>query len=336
MTCNRLLLRIMSVDCLNPSEDLGPNECLEVGESSDPWCEYVLDPLSDGDRLDKVLTLHLNGQVSRQQLQKSFEQQQVLLNGVPVSKDCRAANGGVLRYRLIDLVPTELKPIDLEMTYLFEDEHIVVVDKPAGLVVYPGHGKEEVSVVQAVLSHCPLSAASGKDRPGIVHRLDKETSGVMVLAKTDKAYHKLVKLFAAREIKKIYWALVKGIPRLRSGVIQLPIMRHSTVKTKMMTHARGLQARTDWVIETTFQRCSLLRCTLHSGRTHQIRVHLSAIGHPVVGDREYGYGDQKLPPTNRFFLHAHILGFSHPLTHQPLTFTSELPEDFKGYVGLCG
>jgi len=202
--------------------------------------------------------------------------------------------------------------------------------------VHPGAGTGDDTLVHALLAHCAggLSGVGGVERPGIVHRLDKETSGVLLVAKSDAAHRGLAEQFAGRHLRKEYLALVAGVPRLASGVIERAISRHPVHRERMTVGEGGRPARTDWtVLETFGAAAALLRCRIHSGRTHQIRVHLKSIGHPVLGDRTYGWKPdpaRATPP--RVMLHAERIAFLHPITARPLDLRAPPPADFEGQL----
>jgi len=231
----------------------------------------------------------------------------------------------------IDLLP-EAIPLDV----LFEDDDLIVINKPAGLTVHPGAGCREHTLVNALLSHCAtLSGIGGIERPGIVHRLDKETSGCLVVAKNDAAHRDLSKQFAARTVEKIYLALVAGKLRKPAGVIEEKIGRHPVHRQRMSaTSPRGRAARTEYRVVRSSDQASLVECRLHSGRTHQIRVHLHHLGHPVLGDKIYAPRFAK--NFARQMLHAWTLGFRHPGTGEWKHFEAPLPADFKEAIAQTG
>jgi 23S rRNA pseudouridine1911/1915/1917 synthase len=221
---------------------------------------------------------------------------------------------------------------DLPLEILYEDAELLVINKAAGMVVHPAVGNWSGTVVNALLHHCEdLSEEGGDERPGIVHRLDKETSGCLVVAKTDAAHRALSQQFAGREVRKIYLALALGVFRQSSGTVDAPIGRHPVHRQKMavLPPGKGRESRTDWRVlgELDFgaQRVTMVQCRLHSGRTHQIRVHLAHLGHGLLGDATYG----RRAGAERQMLHAWQLGFFHPRTREWLVFTSPLPADFQ-------
>ncbi len=254
-------------------------------------------------------------------------------------KTDEVVSGRLPRAEPIDLIA---EPIPLDV--LFEDRHLIVVNKAPGLVVHPAAGHACGTLVNALLHHCPdLEGIGGERRPGIVHRLDKDTSGALVVAKTARAHHELSRQFKSRSVQKQYLALVYGEPPTEGGEINLPVGRHPIERKKMATTGSGGRpALTLWQVRRRFAGAALLKLDLKTGRTHQIRVHCQAMGHPIVGDRVYGqrrtlsrlaksspalYHAAKQAP--RQMLHALQLGFSHPLTAEPICFKASLPEDMK-------
>ncbi|MCB1003343.1 MAG: RluA family pseudouridine synthase [Acidimicrobiales bacterium] len=226
-----------------------------------------------------------------------------------------------------------------ELRVLHEDEDVLVVDKPAGLVVHPGAGHDRGTLVQGALAHAPgLAGVGDPARPGVVHRLDHGTSGLLVLAKRDDAYDSLVAQFGARTVERRYRALVWGHPDDDVGLVDAPIGRSIRRPTRMTVSASGREARTRYEVQQRFTapvEVALLACRLETGRTHQIRVHLSAIGHPVVGDDQYG-GERGVLSPGRPLLHAETLGFVHPGTGRPVSFRSALPADFRDVLERLG
>jgi 23S rRNA pseudouridine1911/1915/1917 synthase len=279
-------------------------------------------------RLDRYLAAQLTN-YSRARLQQLIRAGFVRLNGAPARpRDL------VRRDDRIELTEPPADKIDnlpeaIPLDILFEDDDLIVIDKPAGLVVHPGAGHKEHTLVNALLHHCPnLSGIGGQERPGIVHRLDKETSGCLVVAKNDEAHRGLSAQFAARTVEKIYLALVTGKLRKPTGTIEEKIGRHSVHRQRMsVTARRGRPAKTEYRVLRSSEKFSLIECRLHSGRTHQIRVHLHHLGHPVLGDKIYGRKTAKDFP--RQMLHAWKLGFEHPRTKEWQRFEAPIPEDFR-------
>jgi 23S rRNA pseudouridine1911/1915/1917 synthase len=223
------------------------------------------------------------------------------------------------------VVPTDLRPEAIPITFLFEDEFLAVVNKPVGLVVHPGAGQVDGTLVNALLHHCTtLSGIGGEFRPGIVHRLDKETSGCLVIAKNDEVHHRLSRQFANREVDKIYLAICRGIFRQKSGDIREPIGRNPLHRKKMAVTAKGRDAHTRFEVIKEVRDNSVVLCRLLTGRTHQIRVHLLHLKHPILGDGLYG----TRASAGRLMLHAWRLGFRHPVTQNWMEFRAEVPQEF--------
>jgi 23S rRNA pseudouridine1911/1915/1917 synthase len=285
----------------------------------------------EGERLDRVVSL-LTG--------CSRSESAALVTGGLVTVDGAVATAGKQRVvagqvvtvpragRAPEAGPGPDPSVDVDVIY--EDDGVVVVDKPAGLVVHPGAGHAAGTLVNGLLARYPEMAAVGEaHRPGIVHRLDRDTSGLLVAARTPAAYDGLVAALAARQVTRRYQALVWGVPEVRQGIVDAPIGRSARRPTRMAVVATGREARTRYEVVTEYGApvaCSLLRCQLETGRTHQIRVHLAAIGHPVVGDRDHG-GVRRALAAPRMFLHAEHLAFRHPVDGRPLAFDSPLPPD---------
>jgi 23S rRNA pseudouridine1911/1915/1917 synthase len=290
----------------------------------------------DGQRLDRVVAL-ITGR-SRAEAARLVDDGAVLVGGVAVtSRAHRVAEGDRLDLDVPDrpeAVPLAAEP-DVAVPVVHEDAHLLVVDKPAGLVVHPGAGQTSGTLVNGLLARYPEVRDVGQaDRPGIVHRLDKGTSGLMVVARTGEAYEALVALLAAHEVERGYRALVWGAVESPTGLVDAPIGRSSRDRTRMAVTVDGKPARTRYevvrVLHTPVEVTELC-CRLETGRTHQVRVHLASIGHRVVGDARYG-GQRQSLPLARPFLHAERLGFDHPVTGEPLAFTSALPADLAAVL----
>jgi 23S rRNA pseudouridine1911/1915/1917 synthase len=284
-------------------------------------------------RLDQFLAKRLP-EFSRSRLQQLIRGGFVRLND-STSRPRQIVRGGdKIELTEPPLEKIETLPEQIPLEVLFEDNDLIVINKPAGLVVHPGAGHREHTLVNALLNHCAtLSGIGGKERPGIVHRLDKETSGCLVVAKNDATHRDLSKQFAARTVEKIYLALVAGKLRKPAGVIEEKIGRHPIHRRRMSaTTLRGRAAKTEYRAVRSSDRATLIECRLHSGRTHQIRVHLHHLGHPVLGDKVYAPRLAKDFP--RQMLHAWKLGFRHPRTEEWKNFEAPLPPDFATAIRL--
>jgi len=279
---------------------------------------------SAGVRLDRFLADHCPG-ISRSQLQKLVEQDFVLVNGMPFKAGRKLSPGDAVNVTLPEAEPEEPGAESISLNIVYEDEHLLVIDKPAGLVVHPAPGHSRHTLVNALLAHCPeLARAPKRDRPGIVHRLDKDTSGLMVVAKSTEVQERLIHQFSSRTVKKTYLALVDGIVTERQGVIEGPIGRDPDDRKLMAIVEGGREARTRFRVVEYHGTHTLLEAMPETGRTHQIRVHLAAIGHPVCGDRMYGRKSSQL---RRQFLHAARLAFVHPVTGKSMEYSSPLPAE---------
>ncbi len=284
-------------------------------------------------RADKILAQAFP-EHSRTAIQRAFDAGLVSCSGRILAKKDDVRSGDVIEFALPPTRETDLTPADIPLDVLFEDEHMIALNKTAGMIVHPGAGTGDDTVVHALLSHCEgeLSGVGGVERPGIVHRLDKETSGVLLVAKSDAAHRGLASQFAGRELKKEYLALIAGVPDLLSGVIDRAIARHPIHRHRMTVGEGGRPSRTDWErVEAFPPIAALLRCRIHTGRTHQIRVHLKSIGHVLLGDAVYGWkADPRLPEQPpRVMLHAEHMAFLHPITGRAMDIRAPLPEDFR-------
>ncbi|MFL6542902.1 MAG: RluA family pseudouridine synthase [Chthoniobacterales bacterium] len=286
-----------------------------------------------GMRLDQFLAAELP-QFSRSRIQQLIRDGFVTLNKARPRPRDAVRSGDRVCLTEPQLTAIDAKPEEIGLDILHEDDDLLVINKPAGLVVHPGAGNREHTLVNALLAHCrDLSGIGGKERPGIVHRLDKETSGCIVIAKSDTAHRALAAQFAGRTAEKVYLALIRGTLPKRSGVIDAPIARHKINRKKMaVARSGGRAARTEYRVLQIGNGISLLECELHSGRTHQIRVHLHHIGHPVLGDKLYGSAGRGVYP--RQMLHAWKLGFAHPRTEKQVRFEAPVPADFAAAIPL--
>lgn len=291
-------------------------------------------------RADKILAQAFP-EHSRTAIQRAFDAGLVLVGDNVIKRDHALSENDVVEFSLPDTRPSELKAVDIPLDVLFEDKHLLAINKASGMIVHPGAGTGEDTLVHALLAHCEgeLSGIGGVERPGIVHRLDRETSGVMLVAKTDAAHRGLSEQFSERTLEKQYLALVSGAPSLLSGSIRKPIGRNQAQRHKMTVveaDQGGRDAHTDWeVVEKFAGVAALIRCTIHTGRTHQIRVHMKALGHVLMGDLVYGWKpDARVnPQSERVMLHAEHLVVTHPVTGKKLDLRAPIPEDMKTVVG---
>jgi 23S rRNA pseudouridine1911/1915/1917 synthase len=284
-------------------------------------------------RIDRYLAERFPS-LTRSAVQRLIDEGAVLVNGRPTRPSYRPVAGDAVSLRLAEPEPHRLEPEPLPLNVLYEDEHLLVLDKPAGMVVHPGAGRASGTLVNALLAYRPdiVRADLDPQRPGIVHRLDRETSGLLVVAAHREAQAALQAMFKRREVHKGYLALVVGVLTPERGAIEAPIGRDPIHRRRMAVLAEGGRfARTEYVVREVIGSYALLEVTLVTGRTHQIRVHLASIGHPVVGDRVYGRRRETLH-VPRQFLHAWRLSFEHPVLRTPLAFEAELPADLAGIL----
>jgi 23S rRNA pseudouridine1911/1915/1917 synthase len=297
-----------------------------------PAATYTVPAGSRRERADKVLAAAFP-EHSRAAFQRALEAGLVKADGKVIGQADDVKAGQVIELSFPETKPAELKPVEIPLDVIFEDKHLIVLNKAAGMVVHPGVGTGEDTMVHALLAHCAgeLSGIGGVERPGIVHRLDRETSGLLVVAKHDAAHRALADQFASRTLKKEYVALVSGVPKTASGTIDRSIARHPVHRHRMTTGEGGRPSKTDWSVEKSFgDKAALVRCRIHTGRTHQIRVHLKSIGHAVLGDDTYGWKqDPVMPAVPRVMLHAEHLVFTHPVSGKVMDLTAPLPADFK-------
>ena len=301
-----------------------------------------VEPADSGRRLD-VYVGALIPDCSRSTAATLIHNGNIQVNGAVKKPGYRVKPGDEVNGHIPPPAPILFKPEPIPINILYEDDHIIVVNKQSGLVVHPAPGHYSGTLVNGLLYHCPLIAGIGAAlRPGIVHRLDKDTSGVLVVAKNDKAHRHLAKLFKARKVQKKYLALVYGAMESDSGKISLPIGRHPLDRKKMSTKSSKTRiAETTWQIKERFETASLIELDLKTGRTHQIRVHCAAIHHPVIGDPVYGRrnawknvarGRDLFGSIHRQMLHARCLEFSHPATQETVCFEAPLPADMQGVI----
>jgi len=307
-----------------------------------------------GTRLDQWLAAQLP-EVSRVRVQQLIEQNKILLNGSTPKPSLRLRGGEEIAITgVVELPPLKAFAEDIPLDVVYEDESLAVINKPAGMSVHAGSGKDEAgnrgTMVNALLHRFSnLSQAGGELRPGIVHRLDKETSGLVLVAKNDLAHRKLAEQFSRREVKKTYIALVHGVMKQAKGTINAPISRDLIRRARMTTRRTGgREAITHWTVKKQIEgphgKFSLLEVKIETGRTHQIRVHLASIGHPVVGDTLYGAPRPEsylgtatgVASLERNFLHAFELQFRHPISNRPLSFQQPLPAELTNFLRQIG
>lgn len=289
-------------------------------------------PEDQSGRVDKLLA-EKYADFSRGFIKQCIEEGKIVnLDGSSIEPKKKIYPGDQLRVSLVRPKIDKLKPYKHKLSILFEDQHLLVIDKEAGMVVHPGDGTDGQTLVHALLHHCPknLSPVGVPLRPGIVHRLDKETSGVMVVAKSESAHHSLVDQFANRETQKWYQAIVSG-NLSGTGEFNQPIGRHPSVRVKMTVTDKGKPALTQWkVLDRYGKSYTHLECQILTGRTHQIRVHFSSSGHVLAGDKTYGFKEKKERDVifKRVMLHARKLSFKHPASREQVSFMAPLPDDF--------
>ncbi len=302
-----------------------------------PVPEFTVPDALAGERVDRAVALLMGW--SRAEVQTLIDAGAVTVDGVAIAKSHRLDAGATVRVDgapAVTAIPTADPAVEVPIAYA--DADVVVVDKPANMVVHPGAGHESETVVHGLLARFPEIAAVGDPyRPGIVHRLDRDTSGLFVVARSARAYESLVAQLSARSVERRYDTLVWGALAARRGVIDAPIARSQTRRTRMAVREEGRSARTHYEVEAHWRRpgVSRLECRLETGRTHQIRVHLAAIGHPVVGDATYG-GYRESLALRRPFLHAATLAFVHPGTGEIVRFTSPLPPELVAVLTDLG
>ncbi len=298
----------------------------KAAETVEILCDY------GGERTDSFLSSKLDG-YSRSYIQKLIEQNLVEVNGKPVKANNRLKTGDIVTVRIPEVRKLETEAENIPLDIIYEDDDIIVINKPKGLVVHPAAGNYTHTLVNALLHYCPddLSDINGVIRPGIVHRLDKETSGLIVVAKNNKAHQELSKQLKNHNIKRIYYAVTDGIIGTEKGRIEAPVGRHPTERKKMSVNLKnGREAVTHFTVLERFKDTTLVMLELETGRTHQIRVHLEYIGYPVLGDAVYGRkGANKKYGLKSQALHAKKLVLTHPATKKLMEFEAPLPEYFE-------
>ena len=300
--------------------------------------EYLLtvDEDHDSDRIDRYVCDVL-ADLSRSYIQKLIENGNISVeSGKKVKSSLKVASGEVIKVITPDAVIPDIVPEDIKLDILYEDSDVLVVNKPKGMVVHPAPGHYEHTLVNALMHHCgeDLSGINGVMRPGIVHRIDKDTSGSVLVCKNDYAHEKIASQLEKHSLKREYVAMVTGVIDI-DGTVDRPIGRSSSDRKKMTVTPSGKRAVTHYKVEARYEKFTLVRCILETGRTHQIRVHMASIGHPVAGDEVYGNGIKT--PINTFgqTLHAQILGFDHPRTGEYVETFAPIPEYFEKFINIC-
>lgn len=283
-------------------------------------------------RIDQYLVGVFPTAISRSHLKKLIDNGNVLVNGARVKAHHNVKPGETIEVRLEEIAPAVAEAEDIKLDIIYEDDDIIVINKEPGIAVHPGAGIHSGTLVNALLYHCKNLSTVNEARPGIIHRLDKDTSGVMVIAKNNTSHAELAKQFKERAVKKNYIALVRGTVELNEGTVDLPIGRHPSNRQKMaVRYDSEKNAITEYRVLKRFDDFTVVLLNLKTGRTHQIRVHMAYLGHPVLGDGKYG-AKEKFP---RQALHSYYLSFLHPRTGKPLEFKATLPEDMRSIIGTA-
>lgn len=292
--------------------------------------EKIILTATENVRCDKYVAENVEG-VSRSYIKKLFDDGLITVNGVAKSASYKLKAGDVIAFDVPEAEEIDAMPEDIPLDIVYEDDELLVINKERGMVVHPAPGNSSGTLVNAVLHHCKgnLSGINGKMRPGIVHRIDKDTTGLLVVAKTNDAHMFLSDQLGDRSLSREYYALVHGNIKLDTGRVDAPIARSENDRKKMtVTTKNSREAITDYFVEERFGIYTLVRCKLKTGRTHQIRVHMKHIGHPIVGDKTYGVKKEEFNLIGQL-LHAGKIGFIHPVTKDNREYTAPLPEDFE-------
>ena len=294
----------------------------------------IIDEKYKNVRLDKIIP-ELDNSITRTMAKKMIEDGIVLVNKKVQKPSYSMSVGDVLEIGKLEIVETKLKAQDIPVPIIYEDKDIIVVNKPKGMVVHPANGNPDGTLVNAVLAMCKgsLSGIGGEIRPGIVHRLDKDTSGIMIIAKNDISHVNMSKQIQDRKVEKHYIALVRGIIAENEATIDMPIGRSTKDRKKMAVTKNGKNAVTHFTVIERYRNCTLLDVKIDTGRTHQIRVHMAEIGHPVIGDEVYSNGKNEFGVKGQM-LHAKSLDFKHPTTEEPMYLEAELPEYFQDVLNI--
>lgn len=294
--------------------------------------KFIVEEQDVNKRLDVYLS-EKNEKISRSAIQRLIEEEKILINNKKAKASYKVQQGDEITLEEVLPKEIELKAQDIPLEVIYEDNDIIVINKPKGLVVHPANGNPDGTLVNAIMAICKdsLSGIGGEIRPGIVHRLDKDTSGILIVAKNDEAHINLSEQIKNREVKKVYIALVRGVVKENEGTIDMPIARSKNDRKKMAVDKNGKNAVTHFKVLKRYDGYTLLEVRIETGRTHQIRVHLSEIGYPVVGDVVYSNGKNRFDVIGQC-LHAKSLDFKHPITGKEMHLEAELPEYFKNII----
>ena len=298
--------------------------------------EFVISDIQQGRRLDVVLAETTKPLESRANIQRSIRAGLISINGITTTRSStKVISGQIIRVKPPkDYLAPAITPSELSLNIVFEDDDIAIIDKPSGMVVHSGAGHLTDTMANAAVTRWPkISSVGDTDRPGIVHRLDRDTSGLLIIALNPTAYNNLTLMIKKHEIERIYTALVHGHPKSSTGTIDAPIGRDPHHRTRQAVNAGGRPALTHYEVIREIGQFSFIKVRLETGRMHQIRVHMTAIGHPIVGDQTYGKR-QSIANLSRQFLHASKLIFNHPISYEKISVTSRLPDDLQSAISL--
>ena len=293
--------------------------------------EYIAQEENSNIRLDKSIS-EKNSELSRVAIQRMIEEGKILVNDKKVKASYKVQKGDKIIIGEEEIKEAKLEAEDIPLDIIYEDKDIIVVNKQKGLVVHPGNGNWDGTLVNAIMAHCKdLSGIGGEIRPGIVHRIDKDTSGLLIIAKNDKAHINVSEQIKNHQVKKTYIALVRGIFKENEATINMPIARSTKDRTKMAVNRNGKEAITHFKVLERFSDCTLLEVNIETGRTHQIRVHMAEIGRPLIGDIVYSNGKNRFNVQGQM-LHSYKLEFKHPSTGKTMSLTAPLPEYFENVL----
>ena len=286
-------------------------------------------------RLDSYIVTE-DKDLSRATIQRLSEEGNILVNGTIKKNSYKVKTGDIIEINIPEIKETKLEAQDIPIEIVYEDSDIIVVNKPKGLVVHPANGNLDGTLVNAIMNICKdsLSGIGGEKRPGIVHRLDKDTSGLLIIAKNDKAHINMSEQIKNRKVNKKYIALVRGVIKENEATINMPIARSKKDRKKMAVDKNGKEAITHFKVLKRYDNYTLLEIKIDTGRTHQIRVHMSEIGHPVIGDEVYSNGKNEFNVKGQM-LHAKSLDFTHPITGKKMHLEADIPDYFKNVIQIC-